>query len=506
MAEEQTSGARPGKRRRMLNPEERGRIAEEICNTILGHTRQRFSFTDHLVSATLIQSDRFEDYNKSFPELAVATTLKAYPVLNANRLKTELAVIYSKEDLRTCRGAINLLHMFSESNLSHQELEKCEVKTRLTEGSVRRSQQTLTIRLDEAVEAAVALDLEHRIRTKSETVSGVYMQKCLLPCTIANGEAEIIDWSNRNMDGAVHVLREGKDELDNQNKAAALRSCGDVAAAPDQAANVPEATGPWSERPFCAFPECTYGQSAPGSPEEIYLCSCRSEFLFSAPVESLMGEFRGEVMVCSSENIYPEPKVSWSPKPAHQTQSQIVKNDNGLYSINSSASMKLEAPQQFTCNISTENSWKSATYSLNSPVKRSSSVKLRCSNSSAPVKSLKWTFKYNQTILTQRGADVMYPESWKTSLEGLSESGDVYLKDLSSEQEGVYLCELHTDQHSFFSKTEIKPKPPFKAPLTPGEIAGAVFGGLFGILHICFGSFFLFCTVDLPNEARSDEI
>ncbi|KAK7906735.1 hypothetical protein WMY93_015347 [Mugilogobius chulae] len=177
-----------------------------------------------------------------------------------------------------------------------------------------------------------------------------------------------------------------------------------------------------------------------------------------------MGEFRGEVMVCSSENIYPEPKVSWSPKPAHQTQSQIVKNDNGLYSINSSASMKLEAPQQFTCNISTENSWKSATYSLNCE-----SAADLLHNSSAPVKSLKWTFKYNQTILTQRGADVMYPESWKTSLEGLSESGDVYLKDLSSEQEGVYLCELHTDQHSFFSKTEIKPKPPFKAPLTPAR-------------------------------------
>ncbi|KAK7906738.1 hypothetical protein WMY93_015350 [Mugilogobius chulae] len=178
-----------------------------------------------------------------------------------------------------------------------------------------------------------------------------------------------------------------------------------------------------------------------------------------APVESLKGSFIGDVMVCSSENIYPEPKVSWSPKPAHQTQPQIVKNDNGLYSVSSSASMKLEPPQQFTCNISTENSWKSATYSLNSPVQRSSSVILRCSDSSAPVKSLKWTFKYDQTILTQSGADVMYSDSWRTNVERLSESGDLHLKDLRSEREGVYLCELHTDQHSFFSKTEIKRGP-----------------------------------------------
>ncbi|KAK7906737.1 hypothetical protein WMY93_015349 [Mugilogobius chulae] len=235
-----------------------------------------------------------------------------------------------------------------------------------------------------------------------------------------------------------------------------------------------------------------------------------------APAQSLMGEFRGDVMVCGSENIYPEPTVSWNPVPAHQTQPQIVKNDNGLYSISSSASMKLEPPQQFTCNISNENSWKSATYSLNSPVNSSSSVTLQCSDSSAPVKSLKWTFNHNQTILTQNEAGVTYTDSWRTNVEQLSAYGDLHLKDLSSKQEGVYLCELHTDQHSFFSRTELKPEPPSTA-LTPGQIAGAVFGGLFAICG-AITKFFcsevcsdirwnrICCRQRYSQEAQSDDI
>ncbi|KAL1261110.1 hypothetical protein QQF64_008937, partial [Cirrhinus molitorella] len=76
------------KRRRSLSPEVHKRIAAEICDTILAHTMERFSFTNHLVSATLLQADRFERYTLEFPENALSMTLKAYPVLNGNKLKT----------------------------------------------------------------------------------------------------------------------------------------------------------------------------------------------------------------------------------------------------------------------------------------------------------------------------------------------------------------------------------------------------------------------------------
>ncbi len=78
---------------------------------------ERFSFTDHLVSATLMQADKFEQYTVAFPEEALSRTLKAYPVLNGSKLKTELSLIYCKEEFRTCLGAVDLLHLFMENNL-----------------------------------------------------------------------------------------------------------------------------------------------------------------------------------------------------------------------------------------------------------------------------------------------------------------------------------------------------------------------------------------------------
>ncbi|XP_008273895.1 zinc finger MYM-type protein 1-like [Stegastes partitus] len=114
---EQSSGSLPAKRRRVLSSEDRQRVAEEVCNTILGHIRERFSFTDHLVCATLLQGDRFEEHHKSFPEAALHSTLKAYPMLNGRKLKTELGLIYSKEEFRACCGAMELFQLFMENNV-----------------------------------------------------------------------------------------------------------------------------------------------------------------------------------------------------------------------------------------------------------------------------------------------------------------------------------------------------------------------------------------------------
>ncbi|XP_065117720.1 zinc finger MYM-type protein 1-like [Paramisgurnus dabryanus] len=106
-------GSRP-KRRRPLNPEG---VAAEVCDAILKHTKERFFFTNHLVSATLLQADRFAEYTNVFPEDAVSKTLKAYPVLCGSKLKTELSLIYHKEEFRSCCGAVDLLRLFMENSL-----------------------------------------------------------------------------------------------------------------------------------------------------------------------------------------------------------------------------------------------------------------------------------------------------------------------------------------------------------------------------------------------------
>ncbi|KAG7265203.1 hypothetical protein CRUP_030317 [Coryphaenoides rupestris] len=112
---EQISGAPPSKRCRPLSPKDHKKIAAEVCDTIVGHTRERFR--SHLVAATLLQADRFEQYKSAFPNEVLRTTAGAYPMLNGNKLKTELRLIYSKDEFQACRGAVDLFQLFMENDL-----------------------------------------------------------------------------------------------------------------------------------------------------------------------------------------------------------------------------------------------------------------------------------------------------------------------------------------------------------------------------------------------------
>ncbi|KAK7901305.1 hypothetical protein WMY93_018074 [Mugilogobius chulae] len=117
VAEDQTAGLQPRKRLRVLNKEDCGKIGKQICDSVLGQIQERFSFTKHLISASLLQSDRFAEYSSTFPDEALAVAVKTYPVITGCKLKTELRVIYNKEELRSCGGAVDLLHVLAENDL-----------------------------------------------------------------------------------------------------------------------------------------------------------------------------------------------------------------------------------------------------------------------------------------------------------------------------------------------------------------------------------------------------
>ncbi|XP_034082528.1 uncharacterized protein LOC117552929 [Gymnodraco acuticeps] len=106
----------PTTKRRGLGHEEQQRLAREVCDTILSHTKERFSFTKHLISATLLQGDLFEQHSQTFPEAALKTTVEAY-LLEKAKLKTELSLVYDTDQFRACSGAVNLLQFFVDNNL-----------------------------------------------------------------------------------------------------------------------------------------------------------------------------------------------------------------------------------------------------------------------------------------------------------------------------------------------------------------------------------------------------
>lgn len=81
------------------------------------HAKERFSFTKHLVSSTLLQGDVFPQHSQTFPDSALDTTVEAYPSLDKARLKTELSLIYSNKEFWSCRGALALYQVLMENNL-----------------------------------------------------------------------------------------------------------------------------------------------------------------------------------------------------------------------------------------------------------------------------------------------------------------------------------------------------------------------------------------------------
>ncbi|CAM4510464.1 unnamed protein product [Leuciscus chuanchicus] len=90
---------------------------EEDCEKLfIGYFAVKDS-SYHLVCATLLQEDRFDEYKDTFPDDALSSTIRAYPMLSGSKLKTELSLIYSKQEFSACRGAVDLFQLFMENNL-----------------------------------------------------------------------------------------------------------------------------------------------------------------------------------------------------------------------------------------------------------------------------------------------------------------------------------------------------------------------------------------------------
>lgn len=91
--------------------------AKEVCDTIITHVNERFSFTKHLNASVLFAADKFPQMEKKFPIEHLEATVEAYPFLDKVRLQTELELIYRRPDFRNISGAIHLLKFITDNNL-----------------------------------------------------------------------------------------------------------------------------------------------------------------------------------------------------------------------------------------------------------------------------------------------------------------------------------------------------------------------------------------------------
>lgn len=112
------------------------------------HAKERFSFTNHLVSATLLQADKFEEYTQAFPTAALNATVAAHPMLNKVKLKTELSLIYESAEIQGCRGALALYETLHKYNFQEPFSETLDllnilITTPMTTAEAERCFSTL---------------------------------------------------------------------------------------------------------------------------------------------------------------------------------------------------------------------------------------------------------------------------------------------------------------------------------------------------------------------------
>ncbi|GBL64902.1 hypothetical protein AVEN_236886-1 [Araneus ventricosus] len=91
--------------------------AREICDVISNQVKERFCFISHYSAVSLLEAPKFQEYEKKFPPQILDQTTDVYSMLQKDRLKTELGVIYRISDFRNMTGAISFLQFIIENNL-----------------------------------------------------------------------------------------------------------------------------------------------------------------------------------------------------------------------------------------------------------------------------------------------------------------------------------------------------------------------------------------------------
>lgn len=90
--------------------ENRNAAVKEVCDTICMQARVRFEFTGHLSAGKLLLQEKFETYCRQFPSQEFNETCQAYPMLNKNRLQTELSVLYERNSEFSLASGVAQLH------------------------------------------------------------------------------------------------------------------------------------------------------------------------------------------------------------------------------------------------------------------------------------------------------------------------------------------------------------------------------------------------------------
>ncbi|XP_032408052.1 uncharacterized protein LOC116712281 [Xiphophorus hellerii] len=185
--------------------------------------------------------------------------------------------------------------------------------------------------------------------------------------------------------------------------------------------------------------------------------------LSAAPVSDIRIHQDGNRITWSSEGIYPQPELTWSTEPPSNTTLQnrttVHQTEEKLYDISSSLTVPdNETDRTYSCTIRTRRNQRRATLNIPASVDFSGAeVTICCTSSDYYGTSLVWRFNHHQIILTKTDRNISnISEEWRKHVRNVSASGSLTLQDVTSDQEGVYSCELSGDEETIITHLYLK--------------------------------------------------
>ncbi|KAM4718617.1 CD276 antigen-like [Anableps anableps] len=307
-------------------------------------------------------------------------------------------------------------------------------------------------------------------------VSCVVMETCVLPCSFQSYSDDVIHWflmATREI--RVHSFYNDQDQLGLQDQ----NFSGRTSLFLDQ---ISRGNASLLLRGVKVQDEGTYECStmAITGHKQIFV-SLKVE----APASAVRISQEGDRISCSSEGIYPQPELSWSTIPPSnitlENRTRVQQTEDQLYSISSSLVVSDGDPDlSYSCTVRTRSNRKRATarrLSATSATYRTTTIP--CPPSNTSTRSLIWRFNQSQIILEQTETSVRVSEAWRKHVKDVSEAGSLTLQDMTSQQEGVYTCELSHGNETMITSISVR-----IGPENPALVKAIIVGVVAGILII----------------------
>ncbi|XP_047423827.1 CD276 antigen-like [Mugil cephalus] len=309
-------------------------------------------------------------------------------------------------------------------------------------------------------------------------VSCVFMESCILPCSFTLGSNVVIHWHQLKAEGLpVHSFNDNQDQLGDQDQ----NFRGRTSLFKDQ---ISRGNASLQLTGVKVQDEGRY-RCYTGN-KESYI-----NLKVDAPVHEVNIVQEGNRITCSSNLNYPEPELTWSTTPpskeTFKDTTTVQQTEQQLYNISSSLILSdSDSDLVYSCTISTgtnkRRNQRRATFRRLLSINGSTSeTTISCSDSNTPLTTLIWRFNHSQIVVTWTRTDVSYTvsEEWRQQVKDVSESGSLTLQDLSSNQEGIYTCELRDEEETNFTNIFLRIN---KDQVEVGGIIGGVVGAISAVV------------------------